>query len=437
MAVVSPGSTAVDVAAAGTIGASSITDANRQAATAWGTGQQGGSTDGLTPPAGIAVWELRTNLFRRGQCDSLGGGGTDWNPVSAGVTASIDATTPAPFSPQSVKFVADGTGANQGAAPKSGSGLGAAVGTSAVASVWFKGVAGQSYTATSRWVNTDASTNDSAVTTFTATGDWQLIRPAPVLVQAGKTGDSVAISFGINGTRAETFWAAHVQLESGVNCVSPYIATSGGATATRTAGAIAAPVSVISGSQGWFAIRAAPEWDAAHAPGGGTGFRNFMQSDDGTNNNRIGLFYRESAANVSLVRQAGGVGTTSPGVAMTAAYATSVTVVGVWTPTSIGVSVNGSALSSTGDTNPPSGMTTVQVLSGSAAGWFDGTALWAAIGGGTLTSSDLAALAALPDVSPALFLPVAAGVTALLSTYNPIGRKFHRVRVGEPVVTVG
>lgn len=180
-----------------------------------------------------AALRAATNLFQRGQCDSIDD--YAWHNISAGVTQSLDASTAPPFSTQSVKQVCNGTSANQACVPQSDVGQAAATGTAGVGSIYFEGVAGQSYRCWLRWVNTDATTTDGAVTTFTATGSWQLLSPASVAVEAGKTGDQLRLRVEINGTRAETFWLAHAMLEKGQSVVAPYVATSGGVTATRPA----------------------------------------------------------------------------------------------------------------------------------------------------------------------------------------------------------
>src|SRR5215471_19381880 len=92
-----------------TMSGNEITDAIRIADATWPITQNVGSTDGLTPPAGLGVWRTATNLFPRGQCDST----ANYSPGDAGTIVSIDAYTPAPFSPQSIKVTTDGTAAAQ------------------------------------------------------------------------------------------------------------------------------------------------------------------------------------------------------------------------------------------------------------------------------------------------------------------------------------
>lgn len=182
---------------------------------------------------GGGLWPTRTNLFRQGQCAAI----TDWGQSSGGVvTRAVDAATKAPFAARSIKVTTDGGAANQGVAAQSASGQAASAGTTGAGSLYFLGVAGQSYRVQMWWVNGDATNTFGTATTFTASGFWQQLNPALLSVLAGKTGNRLLINLTINGTRAESFWVAHAQIEIGVGQVSPYIPTTGGNTASRPGG---------------------------------------------------------------------------------------------------------------------------------------------------------------------------------------------------------
>lgn len=224
-----------------------VTDATRAAVL--GTGSSGQMMDGRLNDGSFGVRRTSTNLFRQGQCGAL----TDWGTLQAGVVPTLDATVPPRFSTQSVKYTCDGTVANQGGQALSAAGQAAGAGLVGATSIWFKGVAGASYTVNTRWVHTDATSVDGAVTTFTATGGDQLLVPAAVSVAAAKTGDTLRICVQINGTRAESFWLAHAMLEKGVFYVNPYVATTGGATATHPGGRIQMPVGLVTLARGWWA----------------------------------------------------------------------------------------------------------------------------------------------------------------------------------------
>lgn len=376
-----------------TVSGNEITDASRTAALSWGTGQQGGSTDGATVPGGVAVWEAGTNLFRRGQCDAT----TDWSGASGHETISIDATTPGPFSPQSIKCVTDISSSNEGMLPQSATGQAAPAGTAAVGSIWFKGTAGQSYFTMMRWKNTDASVSDGVQQIFTATGQWQLLTPSTAaVVGTGKTGDALVIMARVNGTRADTFWLAHAMLQKGVNVVSPYIATSGGATATRAAGRVQAPASLLNATQGWFAMRLKLGWSSGGS-GAGPSFPSFFEWADSTTN-RILIYCSRSSGFLLIYRAASGSGATAQ-QAVSFNIGDIATIVGAWDSGHLYLSVNGSAFVSATNAFIPTITATQfdlgQGNSGAPGNWLDSSILWAACGTGTLTNTDAATLNAL------------------------------------------
>lgn len=428
MAVVSPGAAAADLAAIYTTSGNEVTDATRIAAQSWTTGASGGMVDGETPPAGIGVWRPATNLFPNGQCAAP----TGWSTPTTGVTISTDSATPAPFSPQSIKYVCDGTAGNQGALPLTAAGQAAAAGVIGAGSCWFKGVQGQAYRAVMSWANTDASITAGATATFTGTGGWQLITPAPVAVAAGKTGDVLRMTVGINGSRAETIWAAHAMLEIGVPQIAPYVATSGG-TATHGVGRVYTDgVGVVTVAQGWVAARVKMGYPSSVA-----GTLYVAQPSDGSAANRLAM--RPNGANWVLIEVSGNV--TSAAVTQTAAFSVGdyVTAVFAWDASGLYVSINGAAFTSAARGTQAIGpFTTFDVGSnlGDPLSTFNGNVDWLVCGEGTLAASDVAALNALPNIMPAVFPPVAAGLTGRLLTYTPVGPKFRRVNVGEPVVIV-
>lgn len=429
MAIVSPGAVVTDVQSVATFQGSEITDATRVAAQSWTAAQQGGSTDGLTPPAGVGIWEGRTNLYPRGQNDAT------TNIVnSAGVTVSVDAATPAPFSPQSIKAVADGTGVNQRIRLQSNTGQAAAAGTIGAGSVYFQGVAGQSYNVFLSWVNTDSSETVGVSTTLNATGAMQQVTPATLAVAVGKTGTALTISVQINGQRAETFWAAHAELESGVPYVGPYIATSQGATATRANAYVRAPVSLLNLTQGWFATRL--RMGFASTQGTTDNPRVFSWRDD--SNNVLEVGWTAGTGNFFSNRAALGVGA-GPGATIAWAAGDAVTIVFAWTATALSLSANGAAFTTVANSSIPTLAATTFAIGSRGDGIFqlDGRCMWFACGSGLVTSSDAAAFTALPDTMPGVFLDVAASLSGRWLAYAPVGRKFRRVNVGEPVVIAG
>jgi hypothetical protein len=337
-----------------------------------------------------------TNLFTRGQADAVS---TAWGNAGAGTVIAIDATSPAPFSPQSMKYTCDGTAANQGCLAQSGTGLAATVGTPGVGSIWFKGIAGRSYFSQMRWINTDATTTDGAQSVFTATGTWQLLTPAAVNVAATKTGNQLIIMARVNGTRADAFWVAHAMLETGFVAGAPYVATFGGTTATHAAGRVQVPAQLVGATRGWFAVRRR----MGNASTVGAGQQNSVWWGSGSvyialyNSNAN--FYMDNSDNSASVVQAYVAGD-------------ELTIIGFWTPTQIGISINGGAFVTASTSAPPNPVQTLIDIGRdtvSASNWMEGDLAWFACGTGTPTNADAAAIHANGHVDPVLdALPAAA-----------------------------
>jgi hypothetical protein len=415
-----------------TLSGNEITDAARTAALAWPITKQGGQTDALTPPAGVGIYRAATNLFRRGQCDTT----ADWLQENSGAPPAVDAATAAPFSPQSIRYPCDGTVANQGTMAVTNTGQAAAATALGVGSVYFKGVAGQSYLHRLRWSNLDATITVGTLTPFTATGAWQLLTPVPVAVAAGKTGDRLAIEVLTNGTaRVDTFWVAHAMLEKGQPLVAPYVATSGGATATKPTARVQVPVSVIDRTQGWVAVRFHAGWTTTNVPGGQN--PEFFSASDGSGANRIQLRYGATGGTGRWIADllSGGVGGSNAQVLHAFNAGDLVTIVMRWTLAGvIDVSINGAPFSHANGgsgtfATPPVALTQIDVGSSDGAGivgrQIDSGVLWSAFGKGALTDADAAALHAngntAPDIhtapgNPTLVWP---GVTQSANTLPP------------------
>jgi hypothetical protein len=398
-----------------TLSGNEITDAARTAALAWPITQQGGQTDALAPPAGVGIYRAATNLFRRGQADAVS---AEVSGKQGGEVVTSDATVPAPFSPRSFKCVCDASVASQGGMSKSATGQAAAAGTMLAGSVWFKGTAGQGYASYCRWQNTDATSTIGTILTFTASGAWQLLTPPPVAVAAGKTGDQGFVAAYVNGTRAETFWFAHAMMEKGQSLVAPYVATSGGATATHNPGRVRGDASLVDETQFWIAVRVRLR-DVTSGAKYVWGFR-----DD--NNNQIWVRWNPTLTRWEIARV--GAGTTGTAVkAATPVAGDFATVVAYGTASQIGISVNGAPFASSPQAVPPVlAATTFDIGGLSGSGTESDTSVrWFACGKGTLTDDDAAALYALgntaPDIhatpgNPTLVWP---GVTQSANTLPP------------------
>jgi len=384
-----------------TLSGNEITDAERLFALTWGLGQNGGSTDGATVPGGVGIWESGTNLFRHGQCDTNG----DRSGTDVGVTiGSPDTGTPAPFSPQSIPVTTDGTAANQGVVCTSATGLAAAAATKGVGRPYVKGAAGSSYRVLLEWGNTDASTTDGTVLTFTASGGWDDPIPSALAVASGKTGDSLRVIVTVNGTRAETFHIAHEHLQKGVGVVSPYVATSGGATATRAAAQPTAPRSLADATQFWIAFRFVPGWTTA--PPHFSALLNWESADYPPSSRLTCSISFGPALRIQRMSPSGLDDYHDAGHAWTAGVP--VTLIYRFTATDMGVSFGGSAFTSWAATaaNIPTNAALTSALqicrNDGVQAMANGQCLWAACGTGTLSDADAATINAFGNTPPDL-----------------------------------
>lgn len=397
-----------------------ITDLARANALAWLATQQGGSVDEFQSDSSFGIWEAGTNLHRHGQCDSL----TDWSV--AGVTSSrtLDATTAAPFSPQSVKIVT--TGANIGGGiGQSATGQAKATGTVGVGSIYLKGVAGLTYDVSVEWVNTDASTTAGSATTWMATGGWDLVVPASVSVAAGKTGDMLRVRCQTHAVRAsESFWLAHPMLQSGMSFVTPYVATAGG-TATRATPRVQAPASLLDTTQGWIAFRLRMGISSASVATKTSGEARLFRWGDGAH----GISAYWTSTNLILVRDsASGINGSK---AFTFAAGDLVTVVVAWTATQLLMSINGSAFSTVANTPTVFGaMGQIDIGTFGTGRELDGDLLWTMCGKGTLTNADATTLSAQGSTDPGLGL---LGATAQTTAVVPFNTSLYNSYVDAPV----
>lgn len=383
-----------------------ITDAQRVTARSWGINQQGSSTDGLTPPAGFYIGDARTNLFRRGQCDAIGVGGAADSKWISQLSASvlIDEMTPAPFSPQSIEVATPGAAAGEGCVAVTATGLAAAAGTVGAGSIWFKGVAAQTYNVYLLWLNTDASATAGTILPVTASGNWQMLIPPPLAVAAGKTGDRLQFDVLTSTRRAESFHVAHAQLEKGVPFVGPYIATSGGATATRNAARIQALASLLNAKQAGISLRLQPGWNSGTALYGISTPIVFMWANDASN--YIAIVYTPSTNLFTLRSVNGGTVSSVSAPAVTFNSGDGLTITAQWNATTLKLSVNGAAFSSAARGIIPTLTASLFDLGcWTPTGTFqiDGNYRWAATFADNLTDTNAATLNNFGNIPPNLF----------------------------------
>jgi|SRR5215472_5234477 len=385
-----------------------ITDVVRVADGSWPITQNVGSTDGLTPPAGLGIWHGATNWTLHGQCDST----SNFGPGDVGsTTATIDTLTPAPFSPQSIKVVTTGLGTAQHVGMSTGA-FSAAAGNIGLSSVYAKGTAGQTYFIQLYFVNSDTTMTAGTQAVFTANGNWQYFVAPKVSVATGKTATSCIMLFGPNTVRADTYWVAHPMIEqSSFNqAVSPYIATSGGAGTVRLNPRVSAPSTLINATQSWFACRI--RW-GFNAPDSINAGNYIFQLSDGTFNNRLVGYFSVNTYWFGNDVNGAVDWSTAGGVFNRGDYAT---VVFAWTATQAKVSVNGAPFATPGGRPKgiPPGMNTLDIGSALGSAQLDGSMFWAATGTGTLTDIDASIINGFGNAPPTQFAD-AAQVTSVLT----------------------
>jgi hypothetical protein len=323
------------------------------------------------------VWEASTNLCTNGGFE------TNLNGWSAFATASISRIlTDHVFGSACMRV--DLTTVGAGAQFVGPTGLGLAAGTPVTAQVRFKGTAGQTYEVQSLGTCTDA-TSFGGITSFVARGGWEpLPRTSSTAVPVGKIGDRVQILIfkragaGVNTAGADTFYIDGAQSEP-KGFATPYIHTDG-ATATRAAGRVQAPASLLNATQGWVATR----------------LRVGITPVAGTNTLRLGNWAADASNYLDFHWYNGGwridrcaLGVSGGTASKTTAHTAGdlVTVIAAWDATHVYISVNGSAFVVAGNTTIPAGMPALFDI-GSAPTTFgsflDGDVLWFACGTGIL-----------------------------------------------------
>lgn len=363
----------------------------------WGT-SEAAATRLFAGDSSYYLDRAATNLFQRGQCDAQSPGTNGWNNGGSGgtMTCAVDTATPAPFSPQSMKITVDGSNNNQGVyASAAGSW---AAGTTMTGSIWFKGVSGKVYKYVINYYN-GTTEKAGTSTSFTATGQWQLLVPVMNTVQTGDTATAIRLYVQTTTAVADTFWVAHAMEEASVTDAAPYVATSGGATATNSVSSITGPSSLFNSDQGWVALRVRVPWAYNAAP---NNYPSLFRWWDGSTANKIVCYYTASLSKwVIEIDQTGG--NTSVSAVQSFAAGSTLTLIFAWnwTAQTVSISVNGGAFSSNPWTHrlTASAMqATFSLLCGDTLANMN--VLWAMGGTGTLTNTDAATLNTLGNTDP-------------------------------------
>lgn len=195
----------------------------------------------------------------------------------------------------------------------------------------------------------------------------------------------------------QELWFDGVQLEN-KNLPTPYVDTSA-ATASRVAGRIQLPASLLSPVQGWVAMRLRMGWPSTADAYSNAAFRLFWWGDSA--NDRLLAYYRVTNDTFGMQSAVGGVLVETAVAAPAFAAGDKKTVIFAWTANTISVSLDGSNFVTF---SRPSGgaiaLSTFDLGTENGVLNADCDYLWAAGGIGALTNADVATLAAIGDTDP-------------------------------------
>lgn len=355
-----------------TVSGNEITDASRALALAG---------DGLTSDSSFGIWEATTNLVTNGGFES---NTTGWSPFNATLSRVANP-----------KF-----GANAMRVTRSAAGLFAANWTTTTIS---GATAGRSFTA-SAWIYAPADAVGLAITvriyeqegasgqqwttaTPTLVAGWQRVSVSRTLAQNDRT--NLYLELAIDTGDPAYFEVDGVQIEE-QPIATPYVETDGG-SASRSAGRVQAPASLLDETQGWVALRVRMGWGVGAEPHGGASFPHLMLWQD-SGSERLVFFYNEGSNTWGFDRDSG-AGSNAVTVVSAHARGDVITIIAAWTSTQIKLSVNGAAFSSAANTTIPTlAASTFDIGSAASSLSIDSDILWFASGTGTLTDADAATL---------------------------------------------
>lgn len=361
------------------------TDTSRAAAT------QG---DGEAPNSSTGIWGATTNLVINGGFET--NTSAWWSASGSGHETLAQDSTHVKFGAKALKVTTDanqweGTSTDSAASP---SGLSACTsGSQCSFSAWV-------------WVPTGMSLNvrvkDTSYTivgannVVTGNNAWQRV----AWTITGTAGTQTATKFYFETPQAGSFWVDGVQEETGP-VATPYVDTHG-ATAARAVSRVRAPGSLLATSQSWVAFRVRMGWPSSSPPGNTWDWM-FRATMVLAPRETIDVYWSESGRAWVIESWVGGVysGGLSSAV-QTHQAGDEYTVVAYWTPTTIAVSVNGSAFLTTarGAVTSMAMPATFDIgLNGNSYA-IDSDVVWYAGGTGVPTNADAATINSWGDTDP-------------------------------------
>lgn len=197
-------------------------------------------------------------------------------------------------------------------------------------------------------------------------------------------------------TDGKKFWVDGYQVEQ-QPLATPYIETNG-STASRSASQVTQTTggdALVTPTQGWVALRVRHNWGTSNEPAGGSGFPQYFNRA-GTGSNRILFFYQESLNNLRLARDTSAPDMNDAVVSFSPVAGNVYTLIGTWTATQVGVSINGATFTKVANSNIPTITNTFSIGGVSDCDYF-----WFACGTGTLTDADASLLNSFGNTAPA------------------------------------
>lgn len=327
---------------------------------------------GIWPAANAAVVDATLN----GDFETNTTGWT--NNAAGGVLSRI--TTDSKFGSACLETVNDGVNPFQG--PISSLLTGLTPGNNYTLHFWAKSISGAtSVRVLIEWFTAGVVFINSTISDITLTSTWKhftVVGTAPAL------GVDAQLVIYNTVASAATYRIDGIQFDNG-NIALPFNQAN-----TRAASRIRLTTTgLYTGQQGWAAFRVAPGWGNSNEIGGGSGFPGLLKHSGNGGNDLIFLDYNESTNSVRIVRYASGLTDGAQEQALALTENTYVTVIGKWTPTTVGVSTNGAAFTSGADSKSPSLNTFTDLFEdGNTQNWFGGYAKSVVIGSGILTDPD-------------------------------------------------
>ncbi len=291
--------------------------------------------DGLaSPDSSTGIWQAATNLLTNGGFETDNSGWTTaagwWNTAASSISRTSGGGE---FGYGYALVTTAGSAANEGVRCSS---ISVTAGQPYTFSVWLKG------SGTIKLGVGDGTVGHSASSSITLTGTWT--RYSLTFTPTATASSSFASIFWA-GTTAGSFSFDGAQVEQ-ARIATPYVETDG-AAATRAAGAVSGPASLLSASQGWVALRIRPQWSSTNPPAGGSQWE-WLFDWRTDSSNRYSLIWDEAAHRFSFVRRVAGNSVTARSALMTLSPGAAHTVIAAWlNGTSIAISVDGAAFVST------------------------------------------------------------------------------------------